>query len=130
VVGRSVGTDEGAWLTAECENKLVSDGYTWSESISTAYVRSEHEPPPPLPSAFKWDKKLLASKLREIQRTTKLRPHEHDRWEAVFGRLEARVPPQTFGDPKGNLSGYGFGHLNTSPAQLISEFGRAHRVLH
>jgi hypothetical protein len=132
VVGRRSGTMEGDWLSADCERKLVTDGFTWPDDISLAYVRNQTEPPPPLPDRFKWDTKLVAAKLKEIQRTTKLRPRpENDRWFAIFGRLETRLPLQAVRcGSKGELCGYGFGHLNTSPAQLIwPEDRRAYRLL-
>jgi hypothetical protein len=131
VIGKESGTMEGSWLTADCEKKLVTDGFTWDDSISLSYVRGTVEPLPPLPDRFKWNTKLVTVKLQEIQRTTKLRPRpENDRWFAIFGRLETRLPPQTFRDPKGILEGYGFGHLNSSPAQVISPQDRhAYRLL-
>jgi hypothetical protein len=132
VVGVVANTDEGGWLIADCEKRLVTDGYAWQDSISLTYVRGQQDPPPELPEHFKWNNKLVAAKLKEIQRTTKLRPRpENDRWRAIFGRLETRVPPQTYRDPRGNLEGYGFGHLSSSPAQLISPQDRhAWRSLH
>ena len=72
VVGRFVGTMEGTWLDENCERKIVTDGYTWDNSISTAYVVSQVEPPPRLPKKFKWDTELLANKLKDVQKTTKL----------------------------------------------------------
>jgi len=130
VVGLIWGTDEGGWLRADCERRLVTDGYTWSDSMSLTYVVGKTAPPPKLPAQFRWDRKLVAVKLRDVRRTTIRRPGNHERWAAIFGRLEANVPPQTGRDPKGNLRGYGFGHLGESPAQLISEFGHAYKVLH
>jgi len=121
VVGRRSGTMEGVWLSADCEKKLVTDGFAWPDSISLAYVRSEVAPPPELPDHFKLDSKRIEAKIKELKRTTTLRPRsEHYRWMVIFGRLEAKIPPQTGHDPKGNLRGYGFGHINGSPAQLIS----------
>ncbi len=97
VVGRLGSTGEGSWLSEDCERKLVTDGYTWANIISTTYVRSEVQPPPNLPTGFRWDKELLATKLREIQQTTKLRVlkkyHYSDKWVAIFGRF--RDPPTT-----------------------------------
>ena len=48
VVGRFGYTDEGSWLSEGCENKIVTDGYTWDNVISTTYVSSQVQPPPDL----------------------------------------------------------------------------------
>lgn len=53
VVGRFVGTMEGTWLDENCERKIVTDGYTWINAISTTYVASDVETPPSLPKEFK-----------------------------------------------------------------------------
>jgi hypothetical protein len=123
VVGRFVGTMEGTWLSENCEHKIVTDGYTWDNSISTAYVVSEVEPPPSLPKGFKWDKELLANKLKELQKTTKLQVLKEynysDKWVAIFGRFETQSPL---------VGRFGFGHLNGSPAQLISSVKGYHEL--
>jgi hypothetical protein len=64
VVGRFGGTDEGGWL-------------------STTYVRSQAEPPPGLPKGFKWDADLITNKLRDVQKTTKLK-EPGDGWIAIL----------------------------------------------
>ena len=74
-------------------------------------------PPPIAGRSFKWDKDILETKLKQIQTTTKL--GEQQKWVAIFGRFETRVPPRVIG-PKYNGRGWGFGHLNAAPAQLIS----------
>ena len=127
VVGRSGGTNEGSWLSEDCERKIVTEGYTWANIISTAYGRSEVKPPPILPADFRWDEALLATKLKEIQQITQLRIQKNhrydDRWVAIFGRFEARLLLQVLVAGTGTLMGYGFGHGNQAPAQLISNFG-------
>lgn len=124
IVGRLGGTFEGSWLSENCDSSLITDGYTWSNIISTSYLRSETEPPPPLPQNFKWDKELLQSKLKQLQATTRLRDAKtleySDKWVAIFGRFEARLPLRTAVAGDGKPRGYGFGHLNAAPAQLIS----------
>jgi hypothetical protein len=123
VVGRFVGTMEGTWLDENCERKIVTDGYTWDNSISTAYVVSQVEPPPRLPKKFKWDTELLANKLKDVQKTTKLQVLKEynysDRWVAIFGRFETRLP---------FVGRFGFGHLNAAPAQLISSVKGYHEL--
>jgi hypothetical protein len=56
VIGRFGGTNEGSWLSEDCERKIVTDGYTWANIISTSYSRSEVQPPPILPTAFRWQR--------------------------------------------------------------------------
>jgi hypothetical protein len=119
VVGRHGGTDEGSWLSEDCERKIVTDGYTWANVISTTYARSQVEPPPGLPRGFSWNTELMANKLKDVQKTTKLQEHG-DGWVAIFGRFETRSPLQSVRGGSGQLMGYGFGHLNYAPAQLIS----------
>jgi hypothetical protein len=122
VVGRSGGTDEGSWLSQECEHPIVTNGFTWPNSISTSFVRRGVDPPV-LPQDFKWNEKVLAAKLKEVQSTTKLRVLKEynysDSWVAMYGRFETRLPLQVALDGRGNLRGYGFGHLAYAPAQLI-----------
>lgn len=127
VVGRLGSTSEGSWLDQKCTEKLVTDGYEWGSNISLSYLVSETVPSPILPRNFHWDKKILARKLAEVEKTTTLRvyPQYHytDRWIAVFGRLETHFPLDPGVYPSASYStGYhpaGYGHLNGSPAQLV-----------
>jgi hypothetical protein len=125
VVGRFGSTDEGSWLSEDCERKIVTNGYTWADTISTTYSSSEVESPPGLPKGFKWNRELLTKKLKDVQKTTKLQvlkeDNYSDKWVAIFGRFETRLPLQVVTGGSGKLMGYGFGHLNTAPAQLISD---------
>jgi hypothetical protein len=122
IVGGFDSTGEGFWLDEDCKDKLVTDGYTWPDAIWIEYI-SKEPPPPPMPTPL-WDDKLLTAKLTLVQETTKLRVFEDhyydDKWIAMFGRFEARLPPQLRGIGR---VGYGFGHLNGAPAQLISVEG-------
>ena len=38
MVGRSGGTSEGSWLSEDCEHKIVTDGHTWDNIMSTEYA--------------------------------------------------------------------------------------------
>jgi hypothetical protein len=132
VVGRLGHTDEGSWLSEDCENQIKTGEYKWANAISTTYALSDVEPPPILPKGFKWDRDLLTNKLKEVQRTTKLqvlKEHNYsDKWVAFFGRFETRLPLQVVVGGGGKLMGYGFGHLNGAPAQLISPQGGFHEL--
>ena len=115
VVGRFGSTDEGAWLSEDCTQQLVIKGHEWSNSISLSDTVGSTQPPPSLPKAFRWNKNMLFKKLTQVKSTTVLRVypefHYSDKWLALYGRLETHVPLETLD---------GFGHLNGSPAQLIS----------
>ncbi|HVW09975.1 MAG TPA: hypothetical protein VHC90_15405 [Bryobacteraceae bacterium] len=92
IVGRSVSTDEGWWLDEECGLRVVNGGHVFGPSISVGYVGSQFSPPPATPARFRWDMRLLEQKLAQVRRSTKLPNREHDRWLAVFGRLEMHLP--------------------------------------
>jgi hypothetical protein len=118
VIGQIVATDEGGWITEDCERNIVTDGYTWGNAISTLYMVGSMAPPPPLPKNYRWDDELL---LRKAMNT---RNYKNSRdlggWAAMFGRLETRIPPRVIKYPNGTIGGLGFGHLGTAIAQLIS----------
>jgi hypothetical protein len=124
VIGRFSHSDEGSWLDEECGDKVLAAGREFEPSISTTYVVSDFAPPPQMPRHFKWDKRVLQEKLKEVKRTTRLRVskqyHYTDTWMAMFGRLETRLPRRIeFGNDRYALTA-GFGHLSGSPAQLVS----------
>ncbi len=114
IVGRSSGTSEGSWLVEDCGLKVMRAEREFPPIVSTAYAESEFEPPPDLPNNFKWNRRLLQAKLDEVKKTTQLRSPT-DIWAAVFGRLETKLPHDTF---FGEITG-GFGHLSGAPAQLV-----------
>ena len=117
VVGSLEGTDEGTWLSEECKDKVVTDGFTWPNSIARTYSREGADPP----AGFQWDRKSLAAKLREVRKSTKLRRSQgsNERWHAMVGRFETHNPLQVASGADRKLRGAGFGHLGTSPAQLV-----------
>ena len=135
VVGRVSSTGEGVWLDQACPEKLVTNGYEWSTSIWLSYTIGVTDSPPSLPRTFRWNNKLLSTKLAEVSKTTSLRVypeyHYSDRWAAVFGRLETRFPldPTEYpGQFSGRSHPAGLGHLNGSPAQLISPRNGYHKL--
>jgi len=125
LVGKLMGTDEGRWLSEDCQHKIITDGYTWQNIVSLAYSRSHVKSPPTLPESFKWNARLLIAKLKQVQKTTTLEvPKQRnygDKWFAIFGRFETRLPLQVVQGRGGKQFGYGFGHMNAAPAQLISD---------
>ena len=132
VVGRYSHTDEGSWLDAECGFQVENGGRQFSTtSISTTYVASDFDPPPQKPAGFRWDEPLLTRKLRDVAKTTKLQVvrkiNYTDQWMAVLGRLETRLPRKLHVQPlrgnEGDVYTTGFGHLSTSPAQLVPAVG-------
>lgn len=105
VVGSWVGTGEGSWLSEACDLRVVLGGRGYAPSLWTSYGPSDQAPPPRLPAGFKWDKLTIRQALADVKKTTVLQHRAG--WYAIFGRLEV------------DTSGYGIGHLNGAPAQLI-----------
>jgi len=124
VIGQFAHTDEGGWIVEDCEKRIVTEGYTWGNSISNLYIVGQTEPPPSLPANFHWDDELLLKKAMASKNYGK--SHNLAEWGAWFGRLETRIPPRVIKYPNGTISGFGFGHLGASIAQLIS--GGSERV--
>lgn len=124
VVGRLTSTTEGAWLDESCEPKILIEGYAWANMISLTYSRGSAGTPPKRTNGFKWDKPKLKAKLRQVQKTTTLQVlkkyNYRDKWFAIVGRFETRVPLTVGLGGDGKPRGYGFGHLNAAPAQLIA----------
>ena len=123
VVGRFAEGMEGAWLGEDCDGRLLIDGYGWPNDISLTYVIDREAPAPALPTAFQWSRAAIVPKLPRGTDTAKL----HDEpgcgyrtaWAAVFGRFETKEKFQIIRYSGGELRGVGFGHLGSSPAQLI-----------
>lgn len=132
IVGLLASTDEGVWLTEDCGLKVRRGDREFSAQISTTYVDGDFAPPPRFPEGFKWSKRLLRQKLTQIKQTTELHTYQdrryNQRWYALFGRLETRLPREI---PTGtNTKAYtnGFGHLSGSPAQLVSPYDGSLRL--
>ena len=123
-VGKLASTDEGKWLSQTCATDIVTNGYKWVNTISLTYERGGVRPPPELPKTFSWEQAIVSLKLKQVQETTKLEvlPQYNytDKWFAIFGRFETRVPPRVARGGDDKMHGGGFGHLNLAPAQLIS----------
>lgn len=128
IVGRAASTPEGGWLMEDCDLKIhktiLGQDHAFEPAISTAYSTIDTDLPPPLlPDGFKWDDAALQTKLREVMRTTKLRPVPRkyrayrDRWYALFGRFESETQCST--DGKNTRCMNGFGHEGIAPAQLV-----------
>jgi hypothetical protein len=127
VVGRSSSTDEGSCLNEECGLKVVWGGREFDAQISTAVFASESAPPPQLSHAFRWDKRQVQRKLEQLRLTTDLRTLKdrkyrqyNDRWFAQFGRLETCPSRAIIVGDRRTVHTSGCGHLNASPAQLVS----------
>jgi hypothetical protein len=132
VVGRFAYTDEGTWLGQDCGHKVTVGGREFEPLISTTYIQSEYDPAPKLPNNFKWDVRALEKKLEQVKLTTKLRVYKElnysDRWLAIFGGLETALPHKI--DLGNGRIGYtpGFGHLSSSPAELIAPENGSHSL--
>jgi hypothetical protein len=124
IVGRLMGTDEGAWLDQDCSsnpiirgNKVVVAGKEYPTAISFEFS-PELGPPPSFPKAFGWNRSALQAALHDVKETTL---HEgNSRWYAVYGRLENTIPWVVSRTPEGIVTRNGYGHLNSAPAALIT----------
>lgn len=116
IIGLWSATDEGAWLADECEQKLRTGDYVWSDSISLKYDPSS-------PSAFAGEMPLdmdaAKKEIEEMKGRIKSLPEKVE-WAVVYGRFETYEELETVfaGDGK-TVYGNGFGHLNGSPAQVV-----------
>ena len=117
VIGKIESTVEGVWLKEDCSEKITTDGVLWGGNISLTVFLGEADPPPKLPKDFSWDDKLLLKKLKSLKDYSQF--HRFSTWAAVFGRFETRISPEYFQSANGRLRGLGFGHLNSSLAQIV-----------
>lgn len=128
VVGLVSATDEGSWMIGKCEHPIVTDGFSWGNIISLA-VSNPREAPLRIPPGFPWDEKRLEAKREELQKHLPAKKdNPDDKWYAIVGRLETRIPLQTVVAGSGRIMGYGFGHLNAAPAQLIADEEHRHEL--
>jgi hypothetical protein len=120
VVGLVAPTMEGAWQVETCERKILIGGIAVDKSISLSHAVGSVAPAPSCPKDLRWDDTRLDEKLKEVQKNTILHPvtpsefrytgnEYRQRWVAIYGRFETGA----------GMPGH-FGHLNGSPAQLIS----------
>jgi hypothetical protein len=117
IVGRLRGTDEGGWLTEDCGLKNEIEGRTYGNAISITYLLDWVAEPPSRPAGFKWDRGQLYQALGEVRKTTSL--EGADQWYAFFGRLETTIPLKKDLGYGRTLMRYGYGHLNSAPAELV-----------
>lgn len=131
VVGRSIFTFEGGFLSEHCEPdwRVEIQGNRWLSMIYLSVGDSSSEQG----AVFEFDEGLLSGKLIELKKSTRLETATGplaDRWIAVFGHLispETLVPHRPPKGPKTrNIPGNGFGANGSVPAKLV---GRASRDL-
>ncbi len=127
VLGRFIASDEGAWLTEDdCGRKVEAQGVPLHVSVWI----EQRGIPSGTPGTPMLDQDSLKLKLAQAAKTTTLGKHVQfqctfsgkdgrpecgwpevrDQWVIAYGRVE------TQGD-----RGYGFGHLNGAPAQVIAQ---------
>ncbi len=127
VLGRLIATDEGAWLTEDdCGRKVEAQGIPLDVSVWI----EQRGTPSGTPGTPVLDQDSLKLKLAQAAKATRLGKHVQfqctisgkegklecgwpevqDQWVIAYGRVE------TQGD-----RGYGFGHLNGAPAQVIAQ---------
>jgi hypothetical protein len=125
VLGRFIATDEGAWLTEDdCGRKVEAHGAPLDVSVWI----EQRGIPSGTPETPVLDEDSLKLKLAQAAKTTRLGKHVQfqctvsgkdgkpecgwpevqDQWVIAYGLVETQVD-----------RGYGFGHLNGAPAQVI-----------
>lgn len=114
LIGRLRSTEEGTWVSADdCPKKLTTGDFVWPNSIWLSYDPSEQ------PQDVMFDSAAVDEALLKAKATTKVRGG-YDRWAVVYGLLQTRDPLTTVVSADGKtVWGYGFGHLNAAPAQLV-----------
>lgn len=116
LVGRLTNTDEGAWLSADnCPNAHVTADFIWPNMV---WLR-EDPSLPSLASKGAIDARRLDEAFVKAKEAAKLRG-PNDRWAIVQGIFETRERLETVLSLDGKtVRGYGYGHLNAAPAQLV-----------
>jgi hypothetical protein len=113
VGGNVVSTFEGSWITGTCEVGFITNGYQWPISLNyaiPAYYSSETA-------------RLYDPKWPTLPNGEDLLQHRsHVIWTATFvGFLRMRSEYTVHHLPNGVYVTNGFGHLNSSAAELIVE---------
>jgi hypothetical protein len=115
LIGRWSATDEGFWLTDECDRQIKTGDYVWSNIIFLSYD-------PSAPSIFlqpnKSDKVAMSKRLVELKARSKLSDDKVE-WAVVYGRVETKEELSTVVGDKTSVWAAGYGHLNAAPAQIV-----------
>jgi len=118
VIGRFSGTEEGSWLGDDnCELKLQTDRLTWPNLLWLEYDPSL----PPLSGNLHLNMDDVRTRLAELKQRPQSRPAKAG-WVIVFGRLEFPQELQTV-VVAGRRRVAGYGHMGTSPSQLVVRQG-------
>ena len=72
ITARFGSTDEGTWLTQTCEQKIITDGFTWDNIIWCSSFPFMTAPPPTLPQSFRWNDERIRASLAQVRKTTTL----------------------------------------------------------
>jgi hypothetical protein len=110
VRGEWVYTDHGMTLRESCDTPLTTSGHVWPNGIWLAYpwLRDEEEKP----VDYKLDQRKMKAALRRAGKIS------GQVYATFTGKLQARESLTVFVSSSGP-KGYGFGHLNTWPAQIV-----------
>ena len=117
VRGQLVGTDEGSYLIGNrCQESLVTNGYQWPNPIPIFLIPPDsglvEKPDSPRPKVVA-DRGLDAA-LARVEMTPGLKI-----WVTYIGKLETRERFEIVLRGDGKKVPYGFGHMNSCPAQLV-----------
>ncbi len=100
-----------------CSKKLVTSGFVWPDAINLEQPGSPFVETPVL---FKLDLVSMNDLALAIQKATA--GGESVRiWATFVGKLETREHLEVVRTGTNKLVGYGFGHLNAFPAQVVYE---------
>lgn len=107
--GEWITTEHGEWLQAPgalCANKLVTGEFVWPNAINLVQSKT---------SKLAFDSLAARDITLEPLRS---KPGQYTVMSTFIGKLETRVPPKVVSYPDGTVTGYGFGHLDSFPAEL------------
>jgi hypothetical protein len=119
VRGRWVASDEGRWLSGErCPARLTTEGFVWPDLIYLEESGAVFERN--LAAFLEGGAGASAEKvaLEMADQTSRAV------CVTVIGRLMTRSKLEVVPGGDGKLRGYGFGHLNAAPAQLLYQVRR------
>jgi hypothetical protein len=112
--GVSVGTGEGWWIGPDktCSRPLTTFAYTWP---STIWVESVGEARPSPDAQFRTDREAISKIDAEVRRM-----HVDPKLDRIWLNFTGIFQTREFTSKEVSTErGFGFGHMNASPGQLL-----------